>query len=89
MSEADSAKQQEQLTALPNVDLGVIIPSVKGRKIAYVAYMLTALGVGNLGVAYAAAGHGWPVWLVVAVAVTNNMAVPFASIAIANASNKK
>ncbi len=82
-------EEQAALAALPHVDLGVIIPSVKGRKIAYIVYAAVALAVGNLGVAYAAAGEGWPTWLVMAVAVTNNLAVPFAAIAVANASNKQ
>ena len=89
MTAKDIANQEAQIASLPSVDLGVIIPTVKGRKIAYVGYMLIALLVGNIGVGFAAAGVGWPVWLVVAVAITNNLAVPFASIAIANASNKK
>ena len=89
MTAKELAKQDAQIASLPNVDLGVIIPSAKGRKIAYIVYALIALVVGNVGVAYGAAGNGWPVWLVVAVAITNNLAVPFASIAVANASNKK
>jgi hypothetical protein len=85
------SKKEEQaaIAALPQVDLGVIIPTVKARKIAYIVYACAALLLGNVGVGFAAAGEGWPTWLVVAVAVTNNLAVPFATIAVANASNKK
>lgn len=82
-------EQEAAVAALPAVDLGVIIPSAKGRKIAYIVYACAALLLGNVGVGFAAAGEGWPTWLVVAVAVTNNLAVPFATIAVANASNKK
>ena len=89
MSAKETVNHEAEIASLPAVDLGVIIPSVKGRKIAYVGYMLLALIVGNIGVGFAAAGEGWPIWLVVAVAITNNLAVPFASIAVANASNKK
>ena len=83
------AKQEAELAALPTIDLGVIIPTVKGRKIAYIAFAVIAFLVGNIGVGFAAAGMGWPVWLVVTVAVTNNMAPLFATLAVANASNKK
>lgn len=82
-------KQQEMIAKLPAADLGVIIPTVKGRKTAYAIYMVIALIVGNIGVGFAAAGVGWPVWLVVAVAITNNLAVPFGALAIANATSKK
>jgi hypothetical protein len=83
------AEQNAQIAALPSADLGVIIPTAKGRKIAYIAYSALALIVGNIGVGFAAAGTGWPVWLVVAVAIVNNLAVPFGAIAVANASDKK
>jgi hypothetical protein len=89
MTAKEIANQEAQIAALPSVDLGVIIPSVKGRKIAYIVFALVAIVVGNIGVGFAAAGSGWPTWLVVAVAVTNNMAPLFAAIAVANASDKK
>lgn len=88
LTKAEIAKQNEMLTGLPAVDLGVIITSPKNRKIAYAVYMLIALLVGNAGIGFAAAGVDWPIWLVVAVAVTNNLAVPFAALAIANAKSK-
>lgn len=79
-------KKQEQaaLAALPQISLGVIIPTVKARKIAYIVFAVIALIVGNIGVAFAAAGDGWPVWLVVAVAVVNNLTPLFSTIAVAN-----
>jgi hypothetical protein len=80
-------KEKDALAALPAADLGVIIPSAKGRKIAYAGYALLALIVGNVGVGFAAAGIGWPVWLVVSVAIVNNLALPFGALALANASN--
>ena len=69
--------------------LGILIPSAKGRKIAYAAYGLAALLVSNLAVGIMAAGVEAPVWLVVASALVGNLAVPFTTLAIANASNKK
>jgi hypothetical protein len=82
-------EEQAALAAMPSVDLGVIIPTVKARKIAYIAFAVIAFIATNVGVGFAAAGQGWPVWLVVTVAVTNNMAPLFATLAVANASNKK
>ena len=82
-------EEQAALAAMPSVDLGVIIPTVKARKIAYIVFAAVAFVVTNIGVGFAAAGMGWPVWLVVTVAVTNNMAPLFATLAVANASNKK
>lgn len=80
------SKKEEQaaLAALPQISLGVIIPTVKARKIAYITFAVIALVVGNIGVAFAAAGDGWPVWLVVAVAVVNNLTPLFSTIAVAN-----
>ena len=89
VSAEQTAKQNAELSALPTVDLGVIIPTAKGRKIAYIVFALVAIIVGNVGVGFAAAGSGWPTWLVVAVAVTNNMVPLFSAIAVANASDKK
>lgn len=88
VSAKEAAKQETALAALPTVDLGVIITSPKNRRIAYASYMLVALLVGNAGIGFAAAGIGWPVWLVVAVAITNNLAVPFAALAISNSPKK-
>jgi murein DD-endopeptidase MepM/ murein hydrolase activator NlpD len=69
--------------------LGILIPSANGRKIAYAIYGLAALLVSNLAVGIMAAGVEAPVWLVVASALIGNLAVPFTTLAIANASNKK
>lgn len=72
-----------------NDALGILIPSSKGRKIAYALYGLAALVVSNFGVAVMASGTEAPIWLIIASAIVGNLAVPFTTLAIANASNKK
>ena len=67
--------------------LGAIIPTAKGRKIAYSIYAGVALIVGNAAVGLAAANIEQPIWLVVASAVVANLAAPFSALAIANAKN--
>lgn len=66
-------------------DLGAIIPTPKGRKIAYAVYAGISMIVGNTAVGFAAASIDQPVWLVVASAVIANLASPFSALAIANA----
>lgn len=65
--------------------IGAIIPTAKGRKVAYAVYALVALVVGNTAVGLAAAEIAQPVWLIIASAVVANLAAPFSAIAIANA----
>ena len=65
--------------------LGAIIATPKGRKIAYAIYAGIALVVGNTAVGVAAANIEQPVWLVVASAIVANLAAPFSALAIANA----
>ena len=65
--------------------LGAIIPTAKGRRIAYGVYAAIALAVGNTAVGFAAASIEQPVWLVVACAIVANLAAPFSALAIANA----
>lgn len=72
-----------------NDALGILIPAPKNRKLAYALYGLTSLVVSNVAVGVLAAGIQAPVWLVVAMAVVGNLAVPFTTLAIANAGNKK
>jgi peptidoglycan hydrolase-like protein with peptidoglycan-binding domain len=69
--------------------LGILIPQAKNRKIAYALYGLAALIISNLSVAVMASGTQAPIWLIVASAVVGNLAVPFTTLAIANASPKK
>jgi len=76
-------------TTAANDTLGIIIPNPKGRKLAYALYGLAALIVSNLGVAVMASGTEAPMWLIIASAVVGNLAVPFTTLAIANAGNKK
>jgi multisubunit Na+/H+ antiporter MnhG subunit len=73
----------------PTDSLGVIIPSVKGRKVAYAVYAGVSLVITNVAVAFSAIGANNPAWLTIALAVVGNLAAPFGAIAIANASNKK
>lgn len=65
--------------------LGAIIPTAKGRKIAYAIYAGVALIVGNAAVGFAAASVDQPVWLVIASAIVANLSAPFSALAIANA----
>lgn len=67
------------------VALGAIIPTAKGRKLAYAIYATVSLVVGNAAVGLAAANIDQPVWLVVASAIVANLAAPFSALAIANA----
>jgi hypothetical protein len=69
--------------------LGILIPKAKNRRIAYALYGLAALVISNLSVAVMASGTQAPIWLIVASAVVGNLAVPFTTLAIANASSKK
>jgi hypothetical protein len=69
--------------------LGILIPKAKNRKLAYALYGLAALIISNLSVAVMASGTEAPIWLIVASAVVGNLAVPFTTLAIANASPKK
>jgi hypothetical protein len=79
----------QDATTAANDTLGIIIPNPKGRKLAYALYGLAALIVSNLGVAVMASGTEAPMWLIIASAVVGNLAVPFTTLAIANAGNKK
>lgn len=83
----DSVPTIVETLSPPTVEnhLGAIIPSARGRKIAYAIYAATALVVGNAAVGFAAAGFETPVWLTVAAAVVANLAAPFSALAIANA----
>jgi murein DD-endopeptidase len=66
--------------------LGILIPQAKNRKIAYAVYGLAALVVSNVTVGVVVSGADAPVWLIVASAIIGNLAVPFTTLAIANAS---
>jgi peptidoglycan hydrolase-like protein with peptidoglycan-binding domain len=68
-----------------NDALGILIPKAKNRKIAYALYGLAALIVSNISVAVMASGTQAPIWLIVTSAVVGNLAVPFTTLAIANA----
>lgn len=71
----------------PESQLGAIIPTPTGRKIAYAIYAGVALVTGNVAVGLAAANIEQPVWLVIASAVVANLASPFAALAISNVKN--
>lgn len=83
--EVDPAEQAALIATLPEQNLGAIIPSAKGRKIAYAVYAGASLAVTNVAVGFAALASPFPAWLTVAIAVIGNLATPFSAIAIANA----
>ena len=66
-------------------DLGSIITTVKGRKIAYAIYALAGLIVTNVSIGFASTQTVFPAWLTISLAVIGNLATPFGAIAIANA----
>lgn len=68
---------------LPNI--GAIIPTVKGRKIAYAVFAVLWIVIGDLTVYASIAWGSVPLWLVALGAVVSNTAPIFAGIAIANA----
>jgi hypothetical protein len=65
--------------------IGAIIPSAKGRKIAYAVFSLVSFLVGNAAIYIAATTGQAPEWLIGATAVVNNIAPIFGAVAIANA----
>ena len=83
-SAEQSASQQAAIAAIPQADLGVIIPNAKGRKWAYFGYALLSLVVSNTAVGFAAAETAFPVWLTVSLAIVANIAPAFSAIAIGN-----
>lgn len=76
---------EEHQSAVAQPDLGSIIPSVKGRKIAYAIFAAVSFIVGNSVVFFSATGTTAPVWLIGLSAVIANAAPAFSAIAIANA----
>lgn len=68
---------------MPNI--GAIIPTVRGRKIAYAIFAVCWIVIGDLTVYAAIAWESVPTWLIAAGAVVSNTAPIFAGIAIANA----
>ena len=81
--------QKVQIASLPSADLGAIIGSVKGRKIAYGIFALISVTVSNTALGFSALQAPFPPALLVAIAVVGNLAVPFAALAVANATTKK
>jgi hypothetical protein len=84
----DPAEKPSTVATVSTPDLGVIIPSVKGRKIAYAVYAGASLVVTNIAVAFSAIGAQSPAWLTISLAVVGNLGTAFGALAIANASNK-
>lgn len=70
---------------IPVPDIGAIIPSVRGRKIAYALFALVSFLAGNAAVFCAITMDSVPVWLIGLTAVITNSAPAFAGVAIANA----
>jgi hypothetical protein len=73
----------------PEHNIGAIIPSVKGRKIAYAIFAVVSFITGNAVVFFSATGTSAPIWLVGLSAVIANSAPAFSAIAIANATSPK
>lgn len=74
------------MTQVDVPQIGAIIPTVKGRKIAYAVFALISFIVGNAVVFCAATNGDVPVWLIGLTAVVTNSAPAFSALAIANAS---
>ena len=72
-------------TTLGIPDIGAIIPSTRGRKIAYAVFALASFTVGNALVFSAAVYDTVPAWLIGLSAIVTNSAPAFSAIAIANA----
>ena len=79
----------DSATAAETDSLGILIPNPKARRLAYALYGLAALIISNVSVAVMASGTQAPVWLIVLSAIVGNLAVPFTTLAIANATSKK
>ena len=79
----------ENVVTAETDSLGILIPNPKARRLAYALYGLAALIISNVSVAVMASGIQAPVWLIVTSAIVGNLAVPFTTLAIANASTKK
>lgn len=69
----------------PVPDIGAIIPTVRGRKIAYAIFALVSFIAGNTAVFCAITMDSVPVWVIGLTAVISNSAPAFAGVAIANA----
>lgn len=70
---------------IPVPDIGAIIPSARGRKIAYAIFALISIIAGNALIFCATTMEAVPVWLIGITAVITNSAPAFAGLAIANA----
>lgn len=70
---------------IPVPDIGAIIPSAKGRKIAYAIFASISFISGNALIFCAATMSSVPVWLIGITAIITNSAPAFAGLAIANA----
>lgn len=89
MAQAQVQPLPEEANNAASDALGILIPKAKDRKAAYAIYGLAALLVSNVTVAIVVSGVPAPTWLIVASAVIGNLAVPFTTLAIANASTTK
>lgn len=70
---------------IPMPNIGAIIPTVKGRKIAYAVFAACSILIGDSTVFASIAFGEVPTWLIALGAVAANTAPIFAGIAIANA----
>jgi len=65
--------------------LGVLIPSVRGRKIAYAIYSIVSLILANITLSFSTLQAPLPGWLVISLTVVGNLAAPIGALAIVNA----
>ena len=70
-------------------DIGAIIPSVKGRRIAYAIFALVSFIAGNALVFCAATLDTVPTVLIGITAIITNSAPAFSAVAIANAKSNE
>jgi hypothetical protein len=68
-------------------NIGVIIPTAKGRKIVYSVYVGLSFVIANTVVAFSTVEAPLPDWLQISLAVLGNSAIAFGGLAIANADN--
>lgn len=81
----DIAKQQAQIASLPAEEIGAIISTAKGRKIAYSVFAGASLVVTNAAIGYSTLQQPFPAWLLVAIGIVGNLAIPFSALALSNA----
>lgn len=72
------------MASLEMPSIGAIIPTEKGRKVAYAVFAICSLLVGNAVIYFSTVYTEVPLWIIGISAVLNNTAPIFSSIAMAN-----